>query len=651
MRRDVLLMAFLTALQAACSRHNAGAPADASRGRDASGDSVSDSVSVGVSIEPSSVVVAPLATWQFTATVSGATDPSVDWSVLDADCGSVVGGLYTAPAAARTCRVQAASREAPAALAVATVEVRAVAGDMGPLAAFPGAQGGGSAAVGGRGGDVYVVNSVDDDGGSGCGPGGAGRCTLRNCVKANGPRTCVFSVGGLLDLGSPLLVEDPYLTIAGHTAPGSGIQVTMSGHCDSLLLISTHDVVVRYLRLRKGWSGSYHECGTNLAVRPATSGTTSAEIVHSVVVDHCSLEWNQSQGVTVWTWYDDPYRYPVPNAVTFSWNLQGEAIYPHSVAALTGSNGDQSLSAAMVDIDMHHCMMATFNHRMPLFKHGRGRVINNIVYNPGAYSTSLAGGGAFDVIGNVYRPGPRAVPAHGIHLAHENATTAPGIPDVFVHNNFDEQFNPDPTNDDEAQWVSMVRFTAFENGGPSEEKTDGAAVFGTAPERRAARLPAPVRSGIDIDPDALASAATLEDLLLPDVGASRKLDCVGNLVDARDTVDARLVAEYRSRSGKLTGHPCFCDVEGDGDGGCTSGDGGPVPCTAGIDPVSVLDFPETDAGTACADSDQDGMPDAWENDHGLNSTDPSDGPALRANGYSNLEHYLSGRIPNGVTLP
>jgi hypothetical protein len=140
---------------------------------------------------------------------------------------------------------------------------------------------------------------------------------------------------------------------------------------------------------------------------------------------------------------------------------------------------------------------------------------------------------------------------------------------------------------------------------------------GLLPEayRRATRLPPP-EGGLDITPESVSGleASMLQDAAPNPVGASRRLDCLGNWVDVRDAADARTVNEY------------------------FSGAGARAPATED----DVGGFPAIPSGTPCADADRDGMPDAWEVARGLKPDDPSDGNAVGAGGLTNLERYLAG---------
>ena len=155
--------------------------------------------------------------------------------------------------------------------------------------------------------------------------------------------------------------------------------------------------------------------------------------------------------------------------------------------------------------------------------------------------------------------------------------------------------NANPVNDN---WV-MVREITDENG-----DTVGAL---STKYRRATPLPAlPVP--ITVDP-----VNTLEAVMLPTVGASQRLDCLGNWVPNRDAVDTRIINEYNTSRGI-------------------------IPATEN----DVGGFPVIANGTPCPDSDHDGMPDAWEQAHRLNPNNAADGAQISSNGYTNLENYLNG---------
>src|SRR5207247_8247988 len=139
------------------------------------------------------------------------------------------------------------------------------------LIAFPGAEGFGRFASGGRGGDVYHVINLDDSG-----PG-----SLREGIRsATGPRTIVFDLSGTIKLKSRLTLDKSALTIAGQTAPGDGI--TLKDF--TFQIKNATNVIVRYLRFRLG--------DQNKAVG-AKGGdeTLNTDDIDRVIVDHCSLSW------------------------------------------------------------------------------------------------------------------------------------------------------------------------------------------------------------------------------------------------------------------------------------------------------------------------------------------------------------------------
>src|SRR3990172_4939646 len=136
----------------------------------------------------------------------------------------------------------------------------------GDIPAFPGAEGFGSTTPGGRGGKVLFVTNLDDSG-----PG-----SLRAACEAEGPRIVIFRVAGVIPLKKPIVVEHPFLTLAGQSAPGDGICLR-----NYAFGIATHDVVVRYLRCRTGDEGGPQEDCLDL-----NHGA------RNVVLDHCSASWS-----------------------------------------------------------------------------------------------------------------------------------------------------------------------------------------------------------------------------------------------------------------------------------------------------------------------------------------------------------------------
>ncbi len=171
------------------------------------------------------------------------------------------------------------------------------------IPAFPGAEGGGAWTAGGRGGQVLVVTNLNDSG-----PG-----SLRAAVEAKGPRFIVFGVAGIITLEAPLAINNPFVTIAGQTAPGDG--VCIRGHSTH---INTHDVVLRYLRFRRG----------NLKQRDDALGGNP---VGNVIVDHVSASWGLDENLSLYRNMQrrgdgkPDEKLPVEN-LTIQWSISSEAL-------------------------------------------------------------------------------------------------------------------------------------------------------------------------------------------------------------------------------------------------------------------------------------------------------------------------------------
>lgn len=236
--------------------------------------------------------------------------------------------------------------------------------------AFPGAQGWAAHTPGGRGGQILRVTTLAADG-----PG-----SFRAAVETSGPRIVVFEVGGVIDLGvQTLRITEPYLTIAGQTAPAPGITLIRGG-----IDIATHDVIVRHLRVRPGDAGQPLRSGVDFDA----ISTVRAE---NVIVDHCSLTWGTDEGLSSsGTRFIEggrtleDFRKGTSRRITFSNNLIAEGLAHSSHGKGEHSKGTL-VHDHVQDILITGNLYAHNYERNPLFKGGvSGQVINNLIYNPGA---------------------------------------------------------------------------------------------------------------------------------------------------------------------------------------------------------------------------------------------------------------------------
>jgi pectate lyase len=269
-----------------------------------------------------------------------------------------------------------------------------------PLA-FPGAVGWAATTVGGRGGRIIRVTNLDADG-----PG-----SFKAAIEAKGPRIVVFEVGGVIDQKrKELNIREPYLTIAGQTAPSPGITLIRTG-----LNIRASQVIVRHIRIRAGADGQPKRSGWE----PDTLGTVSA---HHVIVDHCTLSWGLDEnmsasgprfrGANLAEW-----RASTSHDVTFSYNAAYEGL-----ADASHSKGEHSKGSLVHDnvtnILFYRNVWASNMERSPLFKGGvHGAIVNNLIFNPGKRAVHYNlmqlewldhpyEVGKMTAIGNVLRGGP-----------------------------------------------------------------------------------------------------------------------------------------------------------------------------------------------------------------------------------------------------
>lgn len=247
---------------------------------------------------------------------------------------------------------------------------------------FPGAEGYGRFARGGRDGRIIPVTTLADE----------GEGSLRACIDAEGPRVCIFRVAGVIRyLRERPIIRHPYLTIAGETAPGDGILLTHAGGKTAftpLVIKNTHDVIVRHIRVRTDLRGEQR-------------GSNSAFIIENsdnVILDHVSASWALDENVG---------GYAQNDAITISWSIFAEGVPRHDKCALLSSDprGPQRLSFI-------RNLCAHNGDRNPDVNVPPGScvdVLNNVMYNASSQYTEVwesYGGARVNIVGNYYKQGP-----------------------------------------------------------------------------------------------------------------------------------------------------------------------------------------------------------------------------------------------------
>ena len=248
----------------------------------------------------------------------------------------------------------------------------------------------GSETIGGLNGRVIKVTNLNNSG-----PG-----SLRDAVAASDPRLVVFEVSGTIELESKITVRDPYITVAGQTAPSPGI--TLKNY--SFGVTGTHDVVVQHIRVRVG-----DERGGDHDGMSVYSGDHDEDPAYNVVYDHCSISWSNDENMDTW--------YKGTHDITFSNNINSEALFdshhsegaPHSMGMLIGYG--TSRISVIGNLLAH-------NSQRNLALQGPGSIVmaNNVLYNYKGYGNGSNGASsnfamredgdyAASLVGNVYIAG------------------------------------------------------------------------------------------------------------------------------------------------------------------------------------------------------------------------------------------------------
>jgi pectate lyase len=258
---------------------------------------------------------------------------------------------------------------------------------------IPGGAGYGMETAAGRGGTVYRVTNLT----------ASGSGSLKACIDATGPRTCIFEVSGVIALTADMAIRNGNLTIAGQTAPAPGIMIR-----GGAFSIRASDVLIQHLRFRVGDAAVGPDPGNRDALK--IEGT-DAMPVKNVVIDHCSFSWSIDELASVWGPHD---------AITFSNNIFSEplveSIHPtddgtgleaHGYGVLLGS------AASGGRVTLRGNLFAHIVARNPLARSRELVFVNNLVYDRADMDLDLQSQESrttsVSVVGNQFLKGPSYV--------------------------------------------------------------------------------------------------------------------------------------------------------------------------------------------------------------------------------------------------
>ena len=297
--------------------------------------------------------------------------------------------------------------------------------------AYPGAVGYGSETYGGmptgtEETNVIRVTNLNAD--------GAG--SLKAALETQGRRLIVFEVGGVIDLGGPggvsrLNITDPHVTIAGQTAPGPGITITKGD-----LLVNTHDVVIRHLRVRPGDAGQPKQSGWE------PDGLSTGRNAYNVVLDHISATWAVDENMTTGAYSNsDSDGDGQPDLDGTSHNITiSNSLIAEGLSDSTHAKGEHSKGTLLMDgnqkISHIGNLLISNVDRNPFVSAAESVFVNNFVTNFGSGRVFYARNGGhpssqyvqqseITAVGNYVQAGPSSNASNVFIPAHDTANNEP----------------------------------------------------------------------------------------------------------------------------------------------------------------------------------------------------------------------------------
>ncbi len=262
----------------------------------------------------------------------------------------------------------------------------------GEVLAFPGAEGFGARATGGRGGRVVKVVNLDASG-----PG-----SLQAALDLDEPRIIVFEVSGVIHAD---IIEIPYgdVTIAGQTAPGGGI--TLHARLYTAYSYDVSNIIIRHLRIRPEYAGSGGDQFDSIQFSRTSN----------FILDHISVAFGVDETVDLYEAQDVTIQWSSIESSATSGHSEGM----HNYGLINGPGGQH--------VSVHHTLFAHHQNRCPAIANGPASVRNNVMYNVRhGFVHHNPASGPFNIVGNYFRDGADD-DLHPFYFDDENATHDPGL--------------------------------------------------------------------------------------------------------------------------------------------------------------------------------------------------------------------------------